>query len=104
MNERLNSRFEMEFLELSTEVLRAIAHPIRLTIIDLLFRREKLSVTEIYEELEIEQAIASHHLRILKDKKVVSSRRDGKKSYYSLCSDDFYIIIQALEKQLSEQL
>lgn len=97
MKERLHSRYDVEFLETGTEVLRAIAHPIRLTIIDLLFRHEKLSVTEIYEALSIEQAIASHHLRILKDKKVVAARRDGKKSYYYLCSNDFYKIIDALE-------
>jgi ArsR family transcriptional regulator len=86
---------------MGTEVLRAVAHPIRLTIIDLLHQEEKLSVTEIYEALDIEQAIASHHLRILKDKKVVMVRRDGKKSYYSLSSNDFHLIIRALEKQLS---
>lgn len=97
MKEGLVSRFNDTFLETSTEMLRAIAHPIRLTIIDLLYTNEKLSVTEIYEALKIEQAIASHHLRILKDKKVVSVRRVGKKSYYFLRSEDFYTIVTALE-------
>jgi DNA-binding transcriptional ArsR family regulator len=97
MKESLQSRYDADFLETGTEVLRAIAHPIRLTIIDLLYRNEKLSVTEIYEALVIEQAIASHHLRILKDKGVVSARRDGKKSYYYLCSNDYHKIIEALE-------
>lgn len=97
MKESLESRFDADFLEIGTEVLRAIAHPIRLTIIDLLYKNEKLSVTEIYEALNIEQAIASHHLRILKDKRVVAARREGKKSYYYLRSADFYKIIMALE-------
>ena len=97
MKESLQSRYDAEFLETGTEVLRAIAHPIRLTIIDLLHRNEKLSVTEIYEALVIEQAIASHHLRILKDKGVVAARREGKKSYYYLCSEDYHKIIKALE-------
>jgi len=98
MKGELESRFNADFLEVGTEVLRAIAHPIRLTIIDLLHEQKRLSVTEIYESLEIEQAIASHHLRILKDKKVVVAKRDGKKSYYSLCDDEFYIIVKTLEK------
>lgn len=97
MKESLQSRYDADFLETGTEVLRAIAHPIRLTIIDLLHRNEKLSVTEIYEALVIEQAIASHHLRILKDKGVVAARREGKKSYYYLCSDNYHKIIEALE-------
>lgn len=96
----MKSRFELQFLETSTEMLRAIAHPIRIAIIDLLHREEELTVTEIYESLEIEQAIASHHLRILKDKKVVASKREGKNSYYTLRSEGFFAIIQSLEKQL----
>lgn len=100
MKEGLRSRFSDDFLEVGTEVLRAIAHPIRLTIIDLLNDNEKLSVTEIYEALKIEQAIASHHLRILKDKRVVAARREGKKSYYYLRSKDFSTIIFALETLL----
>lgn len=97
MKESLQSRFNADFLEIGTEVLRAIAHPIRLTIIDLLYKNDKLSVTEIYEALNIEQAIASHHLRILKDKRVVAARREGKKSYYYLRSEGFHKIILALE-------
>ena len=97
MKESLQSRFNADFLEIGTEVLRAIAHPIRLTIIDLLYKNDKLSVTEIYEALNIEQAIASHHLRILKDKRVVAARREGKKSYYYLLSEGFHKIILALE-------
>jgi DNA-binding transcriptional ArsR family regulator len=97
MKESLQSRFNADFLEMGTEVLRAIAHPIRLTIIDLLYKNDKLSVTEIYEALNIEQAIASHHLRILKDKRVVAARREGKKSYYYLRSEGFHKIILALE-------
>ena len=84
----------------STEVLRAIAHPIRIAIVDLLKARKKLSVTEIHEELEIEQAIASHHLRILKDKSVLTSQREGKNTFYALRSTDYSKIIASLEKLL----
>lgn len=38
----------LSFLEESTETMRAIAHPIRIAIIDLLHRKGKMSVTEIY--------------------------------------------------------
>ena len=44
----------------AVEMLKAIAHPIRLAVIDLLNGEdEKLSVTQIYEHLEIEQAVVS---------------------------------------------
>ncbi|HMQ47588.1 MAG TPA: metalloregulator ArsR/SmtB family transcription factor [Saprospiraceae bacterium] len=86
------------FLEDSAETLRAIAHPIRLAIMDLLFNNGEMTVTDIYVHLKIEQAIASHHLRILKNRKVVSVERDGKNSLYSLSNLEFYEIIKTLIK------
>ena len=80
--------------------MRAIAHPIRIAIIDLLHTNDKLSVTQIYEALDIEQAVASHHLRILKGKNVVNVQRDQKYSLYSLTDPGYYEIIEILTKVL----
>lgn len=73
-------------LEHAASKLRAMSHPMRIAIIDLLSQGNKLSVTDIYEALDIEQATASHHLSILKNKGVLVSKRDGKKIYYALKS------------------
>lgn len=94
----MKSRFDISFLEHSTEVLRAIAHPIRIAIVDLLTEHAQLSVTEIHERLDIEQAIASHHLRILKDKGILTAQREGKNTFYSLLKRDYTQIIASLEK------
>lgn len=92
--------FESDFLENATETLRAIAHPIRIAIIDILAKQGEMSVTEIYGQLKIEQAIASHHLRILKNKNVVVVQRSGKSSIYSLANHDFSEIINILVRTL----
>ena len=94
----LKTHFNEAFLENSTETLRAIAHPIRIAVIDLLHQNGEMNVTDIHERLNIQQAIASHHLRILKNKNVVKVQRDGQKSLYSLRSGDFYAIVQTLKK------
>ncbi|MFM7155655.1 MAG: ArsR/SmtB family transcription factor [Bacteroidota bacterium] len=94
--------YTFHFLEASTETLRAIAHPQRLLIMDMLFHEKSLNVTEIYEKLGVEQAVASHHLRILKDRGVVQVRRDGKNSIYSLTDDRYFKIIQVLNELLPE--
>jgi DNA-binding transcriptional ArsR family regulator len=96
----MKSHFELQFLEDSTETMRAIAHPIRIAIIDLLNTNGKMSVTQIYESLGIEQAVASHHLRILKGKSVVSVQRDQKYSLYSLSDPGYFAIIDILTKVL----
>lgn len=92
----MNSKYDIEFLEDVTEKLKAIAHPIRFTMVDLLYTEKKLSVTDIHEKLGIEQAVASHHLRILKSQDIVKVSRDGKNSFYSLAKKSYYTIIKEL--------
>ncbi|HKK78598.1 MAG TPA: metalloregulator ArsR/SmtB family transcription factor [Phaeodactylibacter sp.] len=94
----MKTHFNQSFLEDSTETLRAIAHPIRIAIIDLLYTNGQMTVTDIYQNLNIEQAIASHHLRILKGKNVVNAERDGKNSLYSLTKEEYYEVIKTLKK------
>lgn len=92
----MNSKYDIEFLEDVTEKLKAIAHPVRFTMVDLLYTEKKLSVTDIHEKLGIEQAVASHHLRILKSQDIVKVSRDGKNSFYSLAKKSYYTIIKEL--------
>ncbi|MCX6271883.1 MAG: metalloregulator ArsR/SmtB family transcription factor [Bacteroidetes bacterium] len=85
-------------LEMAANRLRALAHPMRIAIIELLQEKEKLSVTEIYKKLKIEQAAASHHLNILKSKGILASKRDGKKIFYSLRSKSLTQIIDCINR------
>jgi len=78
------NRLDPEQLERAANMLKAIAHPMRIAIIGFLEDGLQLSVTEIHEKLGIEQSTTSHHLGILKDKGVLVSRREGKNTYYSL--------------------
>jgi len=85
-------------LEMAASKLRAIAHPMRIAIIDLLNENGKMSVTEIYSALDIEQASASHHLNILKNKGILVSKREGKKIFYSLKSVTLTEIIDCINR------
>lgn len=96
----MKTHFSIDFLENSTETLRAIAHPARIAIIDMLHKKGQLNVTQIYEQLKIEQAVASHHLRILKNKNVVTVERDGKNSLYSLTKPEFQQIVELLIRSI----
>ncbi len=71
-------------LEKAANLLKAIAHPIRISIVGYLEDGRKRTVTEIHKQLGIEQSTASHHLVILKDRGVLSSKRGGKNTWYFL--------------------
>jgi DNA-binding transcriptional ArsR family regulator len=73
-----------ETLEQAANMLKAMAHPLRISIVGLLEDGQKRSVTEIHKQLGIEQATASHHLLILKDRGILCSRREGKNTWYYL--------------------
>ncbi|HEX42154.1 MAG TPA: transcriptional regulator [Phycisphaerales bacterium] len=63
------------------EVLKAIANPVRLQIIEALEHQE-LCVGDICQAIGVRQAIASQQLTLMKDKGVLASRRSGAKVYY----------------------
>ncbi len=85
-------------LDTAANMLKAIAHPMRIAILKHLEGGRKLTVTEIHEILGIEQSTTSHHLGILKDKGVLCSSREGKNTYYYLKHDVLSQIIDCLHR------
>lgn len=65
------------------EVLKAVAHPVRLQIVELLQTGE-MCVGDIVGNLGGKQAITSQQLNMMKDKGVLSRRRDGARVYYRI--------------------
>ncbi len=68
-------------------VLRAVNHKLRQSIIELLEEGKRMTVTEIYVKLRLEQSVASQHLAILRRAGVVVTEREGKYIFYSLNPD-----------------
>jgi DNA-binding transcriptional ArsR family regulator len=89
---------DTEVLEKAANMLKAIAHPMRIAILNHLEDGKRLSVTEIHHLLNIEQSTASHHLGILKDKGVLGSVRDGKNTLYFLKHDSLRNIVECVSR------
>ena len=79
-------------------VLRAVNHKLRQRIIDLLEENNKMTVTDIYIKLRLEQSVASQHLAILRRAGVVATDRQGKFIYYSLDADRLNQISRLVEE------
>ena len=65
-------------------ILRAINHKLRQQILKLIDEQGKITVTEIYVKLRLEQSVASQHLAILRKAGFVNTDRDGKFIYYTV--------------------
>jgi DNA-binding transcriptional ArsR family regulator len=76
----------LDYVELrkAVLVLRAVNHKLRQQIIDILDEHERMTVTELYVKLRLEQSVASQHLAILRRSGVVITERHGKFIYYAL--------------------
>lgn len=68
---------------LHAQILKSLAQPRRLMILDYLYSGEK-SVGELAELLDLPQANVSQHLAILRAQDIVTTRRDGNTIFYSL--------------------
>ncbi len=90
-------KINLDKLDYAVDKLRALAHPMRVAILQMLYANKKMNVTEIYKKLQIEQASASHHLSILKIRGILESRRDGKKTFYAIKESAVSKIIECIE-------
>lgn len=84
--------FNNEKLHYSSELMRALAHPLRLKILEFIDQHGAINVNKIYRALEIEQSITSQHLKIMKMAGVVHAAKDGKYVTYSI---DYDVIMRA---------
>lgn len=91
------SEFDQQALEKASNLLRAVAHQLRLSIIRLLDQKGEINVNVIYTSLKLEQSITSQHLKILRAAEVVNTRRDGKMIFYSLN----YATLESIDKAVT---
>jgi DNA-binding transcriptional ArsR family regulator len=65
-------------------VLRALNHKLRQQIIATIHDHKRITVTELYVKLRLEQSVASQHLAILRKAEIVSTVREGKFIFYAI--------------------
>ncbi|GAB6100094.1 metalloregulator ArsR/SmtB family transcription factor [Halanaerocella petrolearia] len=89
--------------KLKSDLFKALAHPTRIKVIELLTEGE-LCVCHIYEELDQSQSNISQHLSKLKQNQLVKSRKDGLKVYYSLKDEQIIDILDLAKDILLDQI
>ena len=96
----LRGMSENELLELA-DLFKMFSDSTRIKILYDLFEGEK-SVTEICDDIEMNQSAVSHQLKALRIGKLVKTRREGKAIYYSLDDDHVKTIIEMGKEHIEE--
>ncbi len=91
-----------EVFQLHAKLLKALSHPKRLEIIQLI-REHELKVSEVQEMLNLPQANLSQHLQVLRESGIVKTRREGKQIYYSIAHKNFVQASDLLREVLIER-
>lgn len=91
-----------EIFALYADLLKALAHPRRLEIVQLL-REQAMNVSDIYEMLDLPQANISQHLSILREAGIIIASRKGKHIHYELANPKVVQAFDLLRDMLIEQ-
>ena len=86
-----------EQLQESSEILRALAHPLRMRILSFIDKHKTINVNKIYNTLKLEQSITSQHLRILRLAGIVITKREGKFIHYSIDYPKIAGVLKAID-------
>jgi len=92
---------EIEALERAAECLRTLAHPHRLRMVEMLLRRE-CAVGVLAEACGIQSHMASEHLRRMKDRGLLASRRDGRRVYYRVADEGLGGVMNCVENRFGQ--
>lgn len=90
-------------LDRAAIILKNIAHPIRLGVIQQLNQHDRLSVGQICAALNAEQSLISHHLSNMKLVGILSSTRVGKNVFYTLKERNVLKVLHCIEAALGDQ-
>lgn len=94
-----SKELDMEALSMAAECLKALAHPHRLQIVQLLLSGKQLSVNEIAEYCELNQPTTSDHLRLMQRCGFLESQRDGRTVYYSVAEPHLEDIMACMQSR-----
>lgn len=91
--------FSIQKIEKVAKVLKTIAHPVKLQILEVLEEEEPLDVSSICNRigLECEISMMSHHLAKLKDNGILTSEKKGKQVFYSIADRSILKIFDCME-------
>ena len=99
----MDRNVEERMFQMHAEVCKSMANPTRLKIMNLLREGEK-SVEELRKRLELPKANLSQHLSILRQRRIVSTRRAGLNIYYKVANPKMIKACDILREVLLEQL
>ena len=97
------SAMDDDAIRSKADLMKALAHPTRIKILEFLREGEKC-VCEIIPQLGLEQSNVSQHLALMRERGILSHERDGMKVMYRVKDPAVFDILAAFDSMLFRQL
>jgi ArsR family transcriptional regulator len=101
---QLKTALNRKTYEMRAQILKALANPSRLMVVDILNERGELSAGELLEIVGSDQSTVWKHLSILKQAGLIEDRKEGKRAYYRLVRPCVMNFFQCVEQVMEENL
>ncbi len=92
-----------ELQSLKAQFFKALAHPIRIRILEILVRGE-VKVQELQRALALDQPIVSQQLARLRSTGIVVSRKQGTTTFYSVADPEMAYLLSVAKRILNRRL
>lgn len=89
-----------EKLKKAARILKVVAHPVKLEILQVLGKNEKMDVTTLCEHIGIgcEISMMSHHLAKMRDNGILNSEKSGKQVFYTIADRSLLKLLDCLDQ------
>ena len=92
-----------ELAQFKAEFFKALAHPLRIRILDEL-RNGEVGVNALGSRLDVEQSSLSQQLAILRSRNLVTARKEGLNVFYSISDPEVFRLLDTAKKIFNRQL
>jgi len=92
-----------EVSQFKAEFFKALAHPLRIRILDAL-RNGEVGVNDLCTRLNVEQSNLSQQLAVLRNRNIVMGRKDGQNVYYSVRDPELFNLLDVAKKIFNNHL
>ena len=89
--------------QFKAEFFKALSHPLRIRILDEL-RSGEAGVNDLCSRLNVEQSTLSQQLAVLRNRSIVSGRKEGQNVYYSVGDPEIFTLLDVAKKIFNNHL
>jgi len=89
--------------QFKAEFFKALSHPLRIRILDEL-RSGEAGVNDLCSRLNVEQSTLSQQLAVLRNRSIVSGRKEGQNVYYSVGDPEIFTLLDVAKRIFNNHL